>query len=86
VARSQSSSDPSDFSGGRVESLAWKSSKPKARRTDSTKSSRLASSSGSCSGVTKMWLSSCVKPRMRNNPCRVPDRSYRYTVPSSNNR
>ena len=34
-------------------------------------------------GVQKICASSCVNPRTRNKPCITPDRSYRYTVPSS---
>ena len=64
-----------DFSGGRVESFAWKSSKPNARNTESTKSSNDISSLWMSSRVVKIWLSSWVKPRLRIKPCTAPDNS-----------
>src|SRR4029450_9340084 len=51
-ASSQSAASPKNF-GGRVASSASKSSKPKVRRICSTKASRLASSSCSCSAGQK---------------------------------
>ena len=45
MAAFQPSSVPTDFSGGRVDRLASKSSNPKARNTDSTNPSRLRISS-----------------------------------------
>ncbi len=55
-----------------VDRLASKSSKPNARSTLSTKPSRLADLVDDLLAVQKMWLSSCVKPRMRMRPCSVP--------------
>jgi hypothetical protein len=49
--------------------------KPKVESSVRTSSSTPAISPGSCSGVQKMWLSSCVKPRTRSMPCRTPERS-----------
>ena len=43
-----------------------------ARSTESTKSSSDTSSSWSISRVAKMWLSSWVKPRLRNSPWIAP--------------
>ena len=75
MASSQSSSVPTYLFGSFVDRLNVNSSNPNARSTDSTKSSSEAISSGACSGVQKMWLSSCVKPRIRISPCSVPARS-----------
>jgi hypothetical protein len=36
-----------------------------------------------CSGVQKMWPSSCVKARTRMMPCSAPDGSLRWQPPNS---
>ena len=85
MATSHSSGSPTNFSG-RVASSASKSVSPKARRMRRTKASSEVSSPASWSGATKMWASSWVMPRTRVRPWSTPERSKRYTVPSSNSR
>jgi len=68
-------SSPTDFSG-RVDRLTSYWEKPKVDSTCSIRSSTPTISSEIWLGRQKMWPSSCVKPRARNRPCMVPERSY----------